>query len=382
METFPTLNQAIPTLEEEPRYPGSDVEDDDLLCLEEPLSPLVTVPAPAKKPSRFRLQGKNFSLTFPQCDVKKEVASERIEQQFKDEVKGYVVCEEAHKDGTPHLHVFLSFHAKKTFCKTDCFDFIGGKHGNYQVTKSVRSWVEYVTKAGEYVAKGVDVESIKKKRAQLNTTVATSIMEGKSLSEINQDHPGYVMLNKRKLEEYESWIQCMKAKKSKIDWVPVPFEGLTDSNKQIAEWIWNNIRKPRKFKAPQLYIHGPRNLGKTSLVEWLEKSLSVYHMPTTEEFYDHYSDDYDLVVIDEFKGQKTLQFMNQFLQGSPMTIRKKGSQSMKYKNLPVVILSNYTLSECYPKAANDGRLDTLLVRLNVIEIDSFIDFYVDRSTLV
>ena len=35
--------------------------------------------------------------------------------------------------------------------------------------------------------------------------------------------------------------------------------------------------------------------------QWLERSLSVYHIPITEEFYDLYSDDYDLVVMDEFK---------------------------------------------------------------------------------
>jgi len=298
-----------------------------------------------------------------------------VEQKWKDELQGYLVCEEDHKDGTPHLHVFIQFKQKKTFCRTDCFDFIGGKHGNYQVTKSVKKWVEYCTKGTNWVAKGVDVESIKKKKAPKNEEVAKSIMEGESLVEINKKHPGYVMINKRKLEEYESWIKCENAKKQKLEWKAPNLEGLTDANLQIATWISKNIRQARAFKAPQLYIHGPRNLGKTSLIEWLEKYLSVYHMPTTEEFYDQYSDDYDLVVLDEFKGQKTIQFLNQFLQGSAMPIRKKGSQGMKYKNLPVVILSNYTLSECYVKAANDGRLNTLECRLEIVEIDSFIDFY-------
>jgi len=190
------------------------------------------------------------------------------------------------------------------------------------------------------------------------------------------------MINKRKIEEYESWVRCEQSKKQKVTWIPPSLDGLTDANLQIAKWICSNIRQNRPFKAPQLYIHGPRNLGKTSLVEWLEKSLSVYHMPTTEEFYDHYSDDYDLVVIDEFKGQKTIQFLNQFLQGSNMPIRKKGSQGMKSKNLPVVILSNYALSECYVKAANDGRLNTLECRLEIVEIDSFIDFYKRHDDII
>ena len=384
MDTFPQQHQEMDT---EPRHPGSDVEDDELLCLEGPLSPedeTMAAPKPAEpkaKAKRFRLQGKNFILTFPQCTVTKEQAAERLEQQWKSELQGYIVCEESHKDGTPHLHLFLQFKEKRSFCKQDCFDFIGGKHGNYQVAKSVRGSVEYVTKAGNYVAKGVDVESIKKKKAPKSEEIANMLMDGKTLADINKTHPGYVMINKRKLEEYESWIQCEKSKKQKIEWVPPETEGLTGANKQIAEWICSNIRQKRAFKAPQLYIHGPRNLGKTSLIEWLEKSLSVYHMPMGEEFYDLYADDYDLVVMDEFKGQKTIQWLNQYLQGSAMNIRKKGSQSMKYKNLPVVILSNYSLSECYPKAANDGRLDTLECRLQIVEVDSFIDFYHNKKDL-
>lgn len=371
METFPTPHQELA----EPRHPGSDVEDDDLMCMEKPLSPL------KEKQKRFRLQGKNYILTFPQCSVTKEVAVERLEQKWKEELKGYIVCEEEHKDGTPHLHLFLQFNEKKTFCKTDCFDFIGGKHGNYQVAKSVKGSVEYVTKGGKYVAKGIDVEAVKKKKAPKSDEVAKMLLEGKSLQEINTLLPGYVMINKRKLEEYESWIQCEKLKKQKLEWVPPKTEGLTDANKQIAEWICSNIRQKRAFKAPQLYIHGPRNLGKTSLIEWLEKYLSVYHMPMGEEFYDLYSDDYDLVVLDEFKGQKTIQWLNQFLAGSPMNIRKKGCQSMKYGNLPVVILSNYSLSEIYVKAANDGRLATLECRLQIVEVDSFIDFYINKEDL-
>ena len=217
--------ETLVDLTEEPRHPGSDVENDELLCLEGPLSPEdETLERPRtekpKSEKRFRLQGKNFTITFPQCDVKKEVAVERIEQKYGSDLKGYLVCEEDHKDGTPHLHVYLSFHQKRTFCTTDCFDFIGGKHGNYQVTKSVKAWVEYCTKGTNWVAKGVDVESIKKKKSPKNEIVAQSIMEGKSLVEINKEHAGYVMINKRKLEEYQSWIQCEKAKKQKLEWVP------------------------------------------------------------------------------------------------------------------------------------------------------------------
>lgn len=365
-------------------------EKESLLCLEGPLSEedeTLEKPAPTerptekgpkdkkKKPKKFRIAGKHFTLTYPQCSTKKEVAASIIDDNWGDELEGYLVAEEAHKDGTPHLHAFLKFKAAKQFYRSDCFDVIGGKHGSYEVTRHIRNWVTYCTKDGNFVAKGLDVDAIKNKKGSKSTEVAKMLMDGKSVRDVNDEDPGYVMMNKRKLEEYEGWIQCELAKKNKLDWVAPDTSDMTDTNKQIAEWICKNIRQPRVFKAPQLFIHGPRNLGKTSLIEWLEKFLSVYHIPMAEDFYDSYSEEFDLLVMDEFKGQKTIQWMNEFLQGSSMTLRKKGAQILKKKNLPCIILSNYSLKECYPKAHLDGRLNTLEARLEVVEIDSLIDFY-------
>ena len=361
--------------------PGEEYDAGALLCLEGPLSDedetlekRSLTERPKKKPE-FRMNGKNFILTFAQCSAKKEEAAERIERKWKEEMKGYIVCEEKHQNGDPHLHVYLSFHKRKNFKSHDCFDFIGGQHGSYEVVRHVRKSVEYVTKGGNYVAKGLDVESIKSKKAPKNESVAKMLMEGKSMEEVNEHEPGYVMINKRKLEEYGTWVRLLKHRKEKEDYKPPTIEGLNGADLQIAQWITANIRSSRPFKAPQLFIHGERNRGKTSLIEHLEKSLSVYHIQVTEDFYDAYDDDYDLAVMDEFKGQKTLQWMNEFLQGSKMTLRKKGSQYLKSKNIPVIILSNYSLSECYPKAANDGRLSTLEARLEVVQVEKFIQVY-------
>lgn len=358
----------------------------NLLCLEDPLSEAETLdkPAQTEKPktqgSKFRLYGKNYILTFPQCDTKKELAVERLEQKWKDDLVGYIVCEEAHADGTPHLHVFLQFSTRINVRDPHFFDFIGGKHGNYQVCRSVRKSIEYVTKAGNYLVKGVDVEKVRKEKT--GDKIARMLDSGKSLVEVKTEESGYFLMNKRKIEEYASWVQCENAKKSKLTWIPPKLDDLTDANLQIAEWICKNIRQNRTFKAPQLFITGKPNLGKTSLIGWLSKFLSVYQFPMEEEFYDQYSDDYDLVVMDEFKGQKKITFLNEFLQGSTMSIRKKGSQGLKNKNIPVIILSNLTLETCYRKANEDGRLDALRARLLIVEVDSFIDFYKDHSDMI
>lgn len=129
MDTFPTPNQ-----------PMDSPIDDEPETLDKPAQ-TETV----KNTKGFRIDGKNFILTFPQCVVKKEVAIQRIENKFQQELKGYIVCEEAHADGTPHLHVFLSFHKRRNIRQPDYFDFIADKHGNYQVCRSAKNSIQDYT---------------------------------------------------------------------------------------------------------------------------------------------------------------------------------------------------------------------------------------------
>lgn len=90
-------------------------------------------------------------------------------------------------------------------------------------------------------------------------------------------------------------------------------------------------------------------------------------MPLLEDFYDLYDDDlYDLVCLDEFRGQKTIQFLNLWLQGGlPMSVRKKGSQGLKRKNLPMIICSNFALENVYKDA---NKIDSLRTRLLEVEV--------------
>jgi len=68
----------------------------------------------------------------------------------------------------------------------------------------------------------------------------------------------------------------------------------------------------------------------------------------SEDFYDGFADEgFDLIVLDEFRAQKTIQFMNSFVEGAPIYLRTKGGQTLKKKNLPVVVCSNYLPEQAY-----------------------------------
>ncbi len=88
-----------------------------------------------------------------------------------------------------------------------------------------------------------------------------------------------------------------------------------------------------------------------------------------EDFDDEYENNtYDLIVIDEFKGQRKLTWINKFVEGAPMSLRKKGSQYLKTDNPPVVILSNYNLEQCYSKV-KDWRLEPFRARFDFIILE-------------
>jgi len=136
----------------------------------------------------------------------------------------------------------------------------------------------------------------------------------------------------------------------------------------IAEWLNRNLNCVRTFGAPQLYLHGPTGIGKTHLLKSLEPALRIFYLNMTEDWMDGYDDDkYDLIVLEEFFSQKTLQFMNQLLDGQPMPlkIRNGCNGKLKRKNLPIIITSNFGLHEIYAKV-DMGRKETFNRRVHPV----------------
>lgn len=90
-----------------------------------------------------------MALTFPRCDVGRDVVQQRLEAEFPGQLAGYAIAQEHHEDGGLHLHVALRFKEKKNFKDPNCFDFLTGQHGNYQSSKYPKKWINYVLKVDE-----------------------------------------------------------------------------------------------------------------------------------------------------------------------------------------------------------------------------------------
>lgn len=328
--------------------------------------PKTTTSRTSGQPKRIRIQAKNWILTFPQCDVSKDIALQRLTSS-ELRLKAAIICQEKHADGDSHLHIGIFLEEKLRISDPAFFDFVCEKHGNYQSMKSISGTIAYLHKEDPAPLIYGDMSSIIKGPSQSKSEkVATMINSGFSIDAVAQEMPGFFLLNKRKIEEYNCYYLERLARQSKKQVkLPIQYTGADTDTQTVVDWLNANLLVQRPFKSPQLFISGPPNSLKTSLCMRLGMYLRVYEMPILEDFYDFYQDDnFDLVVLDEFKGQKTMQFLNLWLQGSTMNVRKKGTQAIKRKNLPMIICSNYRLHECYKDTV---KLQTLRARL--VEID-------------
>lgn len=198
------------------------------------------------------------------------------------------------------------------------------------------------------------------------------LCDGASLEEVNAEHPGFTMMNKRKLEEYLGWQASISMKKEKSNWPGVQYYGEDMPTQRVCDWLSRNLTGDREFKSPQLWLYGPPDSRKTTLCRKLETYFHTYWTPNSELFYDGFDDSYDLIIMDEFREGKPCEWLNLWLEGSYMMVRRKGLAPVaKRRNQPVIICSNYLPQQLY---GDPTSLSCLQARVVVITLQDPLDF--------
>jgi len=318
----------------------------------------------------FPSKNKRF-LTFPQTVATKESILKNL-LELRLSVECAAIAMEHHADGHPHFHVALYLGEKLRLRDSHFFDSLCMKHGNYQTMKSAKGSWEYIHKEDPSPLVYGTPPTFGGSKLPKSTLFANAILSGASVDEVSTLDSGYFMLNAKKIQDFAVFSSMRNARLSlQLLVLPITYSGTDQGTQTVIDWLNTNLLCNRLFKAPQLYLSSPPNYLKTSLVIALEQRLRVFHMPLLEDFYDLYDDaNYDLVVLDEFRGQKTIQFMNMWTQGGLMNVRKKGSQVMKTKNLPFIVLSNFPLLGAYKDAT---KIETLKTRFLEVELTEPLD---------
>lgn len=316
----------------------------------------------------FRIDAKNIALTYPKCDLTRERVLGFLQLLGGDNYRGASASIEQHADGTPHVHAYLRLYSKRCFRDPRTFD-IDGHHANIQPCRNAKHWINYIRKEDQSALMDGDLDDLlgnPKPKERISDVVARRIESGDSSAAIFESFPGFYLMNKRKIEELQDFMVRKRQKLDKLDWEEACSklaETQTEAQ-QVTDWLMDNIKKPRKLRQPQLWLQGPPGSGKTSLVQQLERFLSVFYVPMDgDSFLDGFQDDFDLIVFDEMKSQFKLTWLNQFIVGSTMSVNVKGAKILKTKNTPVMFLSNYGVMSAYTKMtpALEAFMDRLLI---------------------
>ncbi len=330
----------------------------------------------------FRLAGKSLSITISQCATTKEQALLNLKTKFCENLNWAVIAQENHKDGGLHLHIGVNLKNRVDYNSPQCLDSIGGKHGNYEIMRNLFNWIQYINKEDkEPVVFGtIDLDSILKKKNSKSNYLAKRVVEGEPLSDLREQEPGFFMIHSKQIEYFANAVRRDELRSRKRGFAELTVTSGGPGAELVQAWLAANVGKPRKFKQLQLFVTAAPNSGKTSLMKMLSEYVNIYWVPMFEDFDDDYENDiYDLVVMDEFKGQRKLTWMNQFTQGGPMKLKRKGSQYLKEDNPPVIVLSNYPLEQCY-KNVEDFHLDPFRARFQFVTLEN--DMYYDEDAVL
>lgn len=271
-----------------------------------------------------RIQAKGWFLTYPRCDLEKERVLPFLEEI--GEIKDYVIAKEFHEDGTPHLHVFVSYVRKITLTPRK-FD-LGTIHGNYQVSKSWNAVKRYCKKGGDFIA-NFDTDSAMAKQGKRNLRLYTDNL--KDLIAEGLIHPSQLsrVIDGRKI--YESMFKDK--------------EEIIDIEKKRHFWWYGESNAGKSYKLRQLRKLDPSN--------W-------FQIPPNNDWKGYNNEKY--LYFDEFKGQVTIQALNTICDGGSKMNTKGGTVVLR-QDVVVYILSNYQIDGCYTV-----NCDTLHNRFNQEEI--------------
>ena len=263
----------------------------------------------AKKESRAR----QWFLTYPQCSLTKEVLLIHLE---KFGISEYVIAEEKHKDGAPHLHAYIKLKEKRRF-KANMFDIEDlGKtfHGNYQSVRNYDNVVEYCKKGGNYIA-NIDIDARKKHKSKLTP------------DDFSKDPLDLLDEGKITFMQLNNFLK----------------------NQDVFKMLQNK-RKPPPEELPEKRRHewnyGLSNTGKTTYLRQMMATVEGgwFQIPYNNDW-KGYAGEKNLY-CDEFKGQLSIQMLNLICDGGAKMNTKGGTTQLDWC-CKVWICSNYDINSCY-----------------------------------
>nr|CCH15225.1 replication associated protein (Rep) [Cotton leaf curl Gezira virus] len=137
--------------------------------------------------NKFRINSKNYFLTYPKCSLTKEEALSQLQNLQTPTNKKFIkICRELHENGEPHLHVLIQFEGKFNCKNQRFFDLVSPNrsahfHPNIQGAKSSSDVKSYIKKDGDTLEWGefqIDGRSARGGQQSANDAYAAALNAG------------------------------------------------------------------------------------------------------------------------------------------------------------------------------------------------------------
>nr|CDW92209.1 Replication Associate Protein [Tomato yellow leaf curl Mali virus] len=225
-------------------------------------------------PKRFKINAKNYFLTYPQCSLSLSEALSQLQTLETPVNKLYIkICRELHENGEPHLHALIQFEGKYQCTNNRFFDLVSPSrsthfHPNIQGAKSSSDVKSYIDKDGDTIDWGefqIDGRSARGGQQSANDAYAAAINSGsksEALRVIRELAPKDYVLQFHNLNNNLDRI---------FQEPPAPYISpfLSSSFNQVPEelevWVSENVMSSaaRPWRPDSIVIEGDSRTGKT-----------------------------------------------------------------------------------------------------------------------
>lgn len=350
----------------------------------------------------FRRQYKIASYVYSQCDVPLDILDKHLKEKAGNKFGWHLIVSADHAENTTdenkhcgvHRHVHEEYSKKPDITNSRHWDIEwNGKVYHPHVEKVVKrpKHIKYcLDQATDRIVSGmlngcpVDLDAIlqsdEKKQSYGYHWVATQLKEGKSLDDIDDVAQAFVANNKRKLEDYQTFLEQKKERRI-VRPMFGGFDDVIDPNwQQVVLWGNKNFysgipgkmpnREPRQQQL--LIVSKEHGLGKSYPWKFIIREyFQGYDWVTNGHKQSSSIKDCDFILMDEFKGGVTIHDLKELSQMYGVNVPIRYGQDIYFKkNVPLIITSHKTFDEIYTKPEDKDDVASLTSRFLVVHVDT------------
>lgn len=359
-----------------------------------PVIAAVITPPPedaiAPLPINSRTQGLKYALTFPRCEADPQECLDRILAHGACSAVGFVhivVAREHHADGGNHIHVSIVLKSKIRYPPNTpaYWDFVCGQHGNYQKTRSVAKWLNYVIKERVLIVShpadfdpAAFVLCANNKKSYDKHLIAKKILTGsRDLHQLSVEHPAFIMMHSKLIDSFIGICNDRDIAQRPLAVFPlaIPVDIILRLNvfeQEIFNWLRICAQGLFSRNHQHLRIVGATGIGKTYISMMVQSFFKCYMVPYGEKWHDDIGNDaWNMCIFDEYQSQKTIQSLNSFCDASGAKLSRRGRPPFSHnRRIPCIMFTNFSWDQSYEKAfmRNEMLLPTLERRWEEVNV--------------